>query len=164
MSARSMFRLLALLAVLVPCVVHAQHWKSLFHPASYGGSQLCPYFINTDTGFLYDHQQGTDPNNLTYCYRTTNAGTDWYPVLDFDQMNYTIRQMWFATRDRGYAVVDTAYGRGLTMECGLLFESTDGGLDWHQISPAWMNTKSVYATGNTIFVTATSNGFIQSFG
>lgn len=157
----SIVTFVALLTLLAPVHLLAQHWKPLYYPTA-GGGTVCPYFINTDTGFLFDHARAAAPGSSAYCYRTTNAGVDWYPTNTFDQADYSIRQIWFATRDRGYAVVDTAYGRGATYKCGLLFETTDCGMDWHQISPPWMDAHSVYATGHVIFVTALTNGFVQT--
>jgi hypothetical protein len=161
---RSLIRSILLFSLLgASSAAVAQHWTTIKHPTTYTETpfdsppDVTPYFINIDTGFIYDAISFATPKHEAYCYRTTNAGMDWYPVDAFDQWYYTIRQIWFSTRERGYLVADTVDDTKY-FKRGLLFETTDAGITWQQIAPDSLNVHSVYATGNTIFVTATPNG------
>src|SRR5438105_3721171 len=134
---------LLILSILVVChVAQAQHWKTIIYPVPYSPSAVCPYFINADTGFIFDHTTSSTTSHLTYFYRTTNAGLDWYPMIPFDLGASSIRQIYFTSRSHGFVVTDSAYGMGFTMKCGLVFETTDCGNTGRRFSPGWMNAHS----------------------
>ena len=133
----------------------AQDWQQVPGIPIYGAS-ITPYFLNESVGFIYGSSSGYSSN--AEIYSTTDGGADFYPVDRFNnEYNVTIVMMAFTSLTHGYILVDSQVTIGFNSALqGIIYETSDGGTTWQQVSPAWMSAHSIYAVDQTIFVTASS--------
>ncbi len=100
---------------------HGATWESRTVPA-YSYADIC--FPSTDTGFLI----GTDNYDVPYIIRSTDGGDSWTEISSLPVKSYLLR-MSFINSNTGY----------ITGTKGMLFKTTDGGLNWSCQMPVTSN-------------------------
>src|SRR6476659_654147 len=122
MDTQSVFRAMkrvffALMLFVLSSSASAQHWAKLDLPTGYDSiiyngnnpkNRVCPYFINSNFGFIYKPGVYHDPYGkwaLTFdsslLFRTTDGGMSWVKINLFDSLRISISQIDFVSSSHG---------------------------------------------------------------
>jgi hypothetical protein len=110
----------------------------------HGRLVIAPYFINPDTGFIWQLQ------TTNYFYKTTDGGAKWSQLFSLPQV---INQLYFSSETRGYAACMDG-----------LYRTTNEGATWTKIygSIVPVDFVSVYAVDSAIFGLSVNSYLIYS--
>jgi hypothetical protein len=133
------------------------HWKIVGH----FNSDLNPYFVNENWGFLYSASRGPGgarASDRIEMYRTSNGGVSWTQLMPMNfGMSGGVTDMCFVSEFHGYAAVSTVtgvggggaglgYGTG-----GGVYETFDGGDSWKKITAPYVSAMSVYVGPHAVY-------------
>ncbi len=171
----AMKKILVLL-LLLPSTAFAQpHWKIV---ASFPGPAMknfFPYFINCSYGFVYTAepferifpgQPFTSYADSAYIFRTTDGGVSWTST-NFPQITPgRFQELYFENPKHGFIRFLGLDGNPPIAPTSLLYETTDSGMNWKQISDVgfWASRSSLwglYYFDSVIYVpgyVSTNNG------
>jgi hypothetical protein len=139
------FWLLILLILLPTRYAFGQgpYWSELIPPVPQNYTDfITPYFLNSNYGFVIDNL-GYIGGVEEHLKRTTDGGAS-FEEVKIDDPAPLVSQLSFVSLKQGYA----ATSKGV-------YETLDGGNHWKLISSD-RSYKSVYATGESVFATAST--------
>jgi hypothetical protein len=118
--------------------VVAQHWTQLSLP--FDSAFVSPYFINKDTGFIFNPQAIFYNLNLSHLNRTVDGGNTWIAIPYFDSAGVAVRQIYFESATKGYIAASNG-----------VYETENTGITWHRIYKDSVTFSSVYAFNGKVY-------------
>ena len=120
-------------------------WTQQITPTSYTLYTL--FFINENTGWSGGGYFDINTYGMNTIIKTTNGGTNWFIQLnELEYGNYFTQSIYFVDSNTGFAGYFGSMGFGVS---GTIAKTTNGGLNWVQISGANPSTKILFQNSNT---------------